>query len=100
MLHSCDNPECCNINHLRLGTHEDNMRDRHLRGRTALGSQIGISKLTEEQVKEIWFRIDNEESCASIASIFNVNPKTINDIKNGKTWKHITDPLRNRLLAA
>lgn len=27
LLHSCDNPACCNVNHLRPGTHLDNMRD-------------------------------------------------------------------------
>lgn len=32
VLHSCDNPVCCNPRHLRVGTHGDNMRDRQARG--------------------------------------------------------------------
>ena len=28
VLHNCDNPLCCNIKHLRLGTHQENMQDR------------------------------------------------------------------------
>ena len=33
VLHSCDNPPCCNPSHLRIGTNLDNMRDRSKRGR-------------------------------------------------------------------
>lgn len=33
VLHSCDNPPCCNVNHLRLGTHQDNTNDMMDRGR-------------------------------------------------------------------
>ena len=33
ILHSCDNPPCCNPAHLREGTQMDNMRERSIRGR-------------------------------------------------------------------
>jgi hypothetical protein len=35
VLHSCDNPPCCNPDHLRLGTAHDNMMDAIRRGRAA-----------------------------------------------------------------
>lgn len=40
VLHSCDNPPCCNPSHLRAGTHADNMRDKAERGRVVVPSKF------------------------------------------------------------
>lgn len=42
VLHHCDTPACIRPDHLYLGTHADNMRDRQLRGRTARGDRSGL----------------------------------------------------------
>ncbi len=34
ILHQCDNPPCCNPSHLRLGTHQENMKEMKDRGRS------------------------------------------------------------------
>ncbi len=33
VLHSCDNPECCNPNHLSVGTNKENILDKVSKGR-------------------------------------------------------------------
>ena len=34
VLHKCDNPPCCNIKHLWIGTSVENIKDRSAKGRT------------------------------------------------------------------
>lgn len=38
VCHRCDNPACCRHDHLFLGTHADNAKDKTMKGRQAKGS--------------------------------------------------------------
>lgn len=38
IMHTCDTPACCNAEHLRSGTHLDNMNDMRIKGRSNGGS--------------------------------------------------------------
>lgn len=53
--HDCDNPPCCNPNHLRLGTQRQNIQDAIDRGiwRKATGERNGNARLTDAQATEI-----------------------------------------------
>lgn len=84
--HTCDNKLCINPNHLILGTHNDNVQDRVQRNRSAVGIRNGRSKLNERQVLEIF---ENTSSCYKLGKIYNVDPKTIRNIKNKKIWKNL-----------
>lgn len=49
----------------------------------------GASKLTPEQVLEIYHRSWDGESNVSLSKEFGVHPDTIGQIRNKKTWKEI-----------
>ena len=58
VLHRCDNPACVNVEHLFLGTHQDNMDDRTAKGRWRgyafkCGERNHKSKLTDAQFASI-----------------------------------------------
>ena len=49
------------------------------------------SILSEQDVNMIIELFNQGLNCVKISKIFSVNRKTISDIKNKRTWKHITD---------
>jgi hypothetical protein len=51
VLHSCDNPPCCNPRHLREGTMADNMKDRDVRGRSGGGKRRGGKRSKSVRMK-------------------------------------------------
>lgn len=86
VLHSCDNPSCINIEHLRLGTHTDNMRDLVERGRASRGVLHPAAKLTNEERREIRERHLNGERVCTIAPDYAVARSLVSMIANGKRW--------------
>lgn len=52
VLHSCDNPQCCNPNHLFLGTTLDNVRDKMAKGRFKCPPQKRVTLRCTQCAKE------------------------------------------------
>ena len=52
VCHTCDNPPCCNPDHLVIGTHKENMTDMSFKKRCGerKGGKNGNAKLTDEDV--------------------------------------------------
>lgn len=96
VLHSCDNPPCCNPSHLFTGSNRDNVNDKKQKGRQAKGSSIGKSILTEECIHEIVSMLGDGVTQREIAAKFNVTHTTIGSIASGKTWRHVLDGAKER----
>lgn len=86
VLHSCDNRRCVRPDHLSLGTYKDNAADAVSRGRLARGSKSGVAKLTEDEVRSF---LNSDEPARSVADRLKVHPRTIRDIRRGRTWRHV-----------
>lgn len=89
VLHKCDNPGCVNPDHLKLGTHSENVADAIKKGRSARGEKQGSSKLTEEAVQEIRLRVDAGEQQVHLAREFRISKTVMSMTVNRKIWRHV-----------
>lgn len=83
VLHRCDNPPCCNPDHLFLGTHDDNMKDKVIKNRQS-------RKINKDDVIYILKSYKSGDKTASeLSKKYNLSRNYINDIIKRKTWAHI-----------
>lgn len=92
VLHSCDNPPCCNDDHLRQGTHRENMEEMTIKGRrarTALpGEANGRAVLTLAQVLDIRRRyVPRKVTAKMLAKEHGVSEANVRAILEGRSWK-------------
>lgn len=92
VLHGpCDRPECIAIGHLRLGTCADNVADMLERGRARIGVDHPFAKLREIDVRFVAARLATHTD-TEIANALGglVCRRSINSIRHGETWAHLT----------
>lgn len=92
VCHKCDNPPCVNPSHLFLGTPNQNVQDRHSKGRDASmkGSKNPLAKLSEFKIQEIRKMLSDGASYKKIAALYQVSSALIGQVKRGIIWKHVT----------
>ena len=96
ILHSCDNPSCVNIAHLREGTAKDNHNDMIERNRLPRGSEWSFSKLNENDVLAILKLSENGMKVSEIAEIYKIGKWTVSDILAGRNWSWLTGINRSK----
>lgn len=104
VLHTCDNAECVNPDHLYLGTHADNTADMVRRNRCARGERHGLHirpeatlrgdqcswrTLNESDVREIRASYGPNCSQSVLAKQYGVTQPTISAVLLRKKWRHV-----------
>ena len=70
VLHHCDNPPCCNPDHLFLGTRADNATDRDTKGRTRGGNsgRTHCKRGHPFNTRNTYWRPDGGRDCRTCAA--------------------------------
>lgn len=96
VLHRCDNPSCCNPNHLFLGTHQDNMDDMIAKGRGVIppgfyaeGESNPGARFTNAQVRELRrLFVERKTSITAFAKLHQVSFLTMRKIINHVSYRN------------
>lgn len=90
-LHSCDNPPCISVLHLRWGTQADNTADAIARGRYVkmIGTTNGRAKISDSDVIEIRKLSGTGPTQRQIGEKFGISNQTVSNIITKKSWKHL-----------
>lgn len=89
VLHSCDNPACCRLDHLFAGTHSDNTQDMLSkdRGNFRYGINNHNTKLTQDDVSYIRSVSRRRKSNTQLALELGVSQRCISAVRLNQTHK-------------
>ena len=89
LLHTCDNPSCCNPKHLWVGTHADNMADKVAKGRSPdfSGGKGPRCKLTMDQAKEARLLRKTGMTIPQLMEKFKLSRASMKTLLRGDSYK-------------
>lgn len=111
VLHSCDNPPCASIGHLRIGTLRDNALDMVARNRhpnlygpnrptkqptpeqRPRGSRVHGAKMDDEKVRQLRSLRALGFPFRELTQIYGIKDATARKIAAGRTWRHVSCPI-------
>ena len=89
VMHSCDNPRCCNSAHLSLGDQSANMADKVAKERQARGERNVHARLTADEVLAVRAAHKRGVTQQEIAGEYGVTQSAISLIVLRKNWRHV-----------
>lgn len=91
ICHTCDNPLCCNPDHLFQGTNADNVADMEAKGRGVhpRGQSNGRARLTAADVIAMRAMRNGGATLAALGFHFRVRLQTVHAAVTRKTWRHL-----------
>lgn len=91
VCHRCDNPSCCNPDHLFLGNTQDNCLDKEAknRGNQPKGSKHYNSKLKENQIIQMRNLREKGFTYLEISKKFGISRCHVGLIIRRECWKHV-----------
>ena len=89
LMHTCDNPSCCNPKHLKVCTHAENMADKAEKGRCPdfKGGKGPNCKLTMVQAREARELKKNGMSTRDLAKKFGISLPSMKTLIRGDSYK-------------
>ncbi len=89
LLHTCDNPSCCNPKHLFVGSHADNMADKVNKGRSPdfSGGKGPRCKLSMSQAREARRLRKEGASVKSLAEMFGLSLPSMKTLLRGESYR-------------
>lgn len=96
-LHRCDNPPCCNPDHLFPGSRADNMDDMVSKGRSTRGTNSPFAKLDDAKVFAI---LKSTKGDTETALQFGCSREKVSTIRRGEAWTHVSRPANYQEIAA
>lgn len=94
VAHVDGNPGNNVLSNLKWCTPWENNQDRYKHKTIGFGHKNGMAKITNRDAKYAWHLVQCGLKSRDVARIFDCGYETINSMKHGRSWNHITGKIR------